>query len=204
MSFNILGAQQPIRERVERLSNHIKSKNPDIVFLQEVMVNPVEYYPLSMHVVFIDQTKELAQKSGYNYYIFGKSRTYLATLSGIAILSRFQLYDIIVHIIPHEGEDRVIIEAKAKVYQSNIIRIYNCHLSARSHTNRLIGGNLIASLIKNVNQPVLVAGDLNTDLQDPENRPNDYQIIDALTDADLKDSFTVLQKDLNMSEGRMV
>jgi endonuclease/exonuclease/phosphatase family metal-dependent hydrolase len=191
MSFNIRGGAQPILERVSKLANYIKSKNPDIVLLQEVMVNPVEYYhSIPVQVVYIDQTKALAQALGYNYYIFGKARTYLVTLSGIAILSRFQLYDTIVHTISHANEQRVIIEAKVKLDQSHTIRIYNSHLSATSHANRLIGANLIASLIKNVNEPVIVGGDLNTDLQDPELRPDDYQIIKALTDANLVDSFT--------------
>ena len=80
---------------VNNVANVIKSKKPDVVLLQEV-----DYK--TTRSLGVDQAKELAELAGYPYYYFFKQKDFQGGAYGAAILSSFQMSEIVNHDLPKE------------------------------------------------------------------------------------------------------
>lgn len=150
------------KERVidlDLISNIIKKYNPDIIGLNEVY-NDVD------GKVTVEQVKYIANKLGYNYCYFGRAITILETIDyGNAIISRFPIEDIKVHmiedpIIKDENvhyETRNIIETKINV-NGVMINVFVTHIGLAT-TEQKNGIDKLMSLINN--EKVVIVGDFN-------------------------------------------
>lgn len=150
------------KERVidlDLISNIIKKYNPDIIGLNEVY-NDVD------GKVTVEQVKYIANKLGYNYCYFGRAITILETIDyGNAIISRFPIEDIKVHmiedpIIKDENvhyETRNIIETKINV-NGVMINVFVTHIGLAT-TEQKNGIDKLMSLINN--EKIVIVGDFN-------------------------------------------
>ncbi len=66
-----------VRARIENIINYIKSTNPDILFLQEIKTEEVNF------------PKDTFRELGYNSYVFGQK-----SYNGVAFLSKSELLNI--------------------------------------------------------------------------------------------------------------
>jgi len=161
MSYNIHHANPPSRPDfidVDAIAKVINNQKPDIVALQEVDVNTRRSG--------VNEASALAEKTKMNLY-FAKAIDHDGGDYGVAILSRYPLSGGVTHKLPTaagtNGEPRVLATANITVNGKTVI-IACTHLDAqRSDTNRLLQINAIVEILGKENNPVILAGDLNSD-----------------------------------------
>ena len=159
MTYNIHHCNPPSRPGVidmQAVVSVIRAESPDLVALQEVDVNTVRSGPYN-------QASEIASELGM-YHYFGKAIDYDGGAYGVAILSKYRLYDAVVYRLPlvSGGENRVMAMASLKLPDSTAIRFASTHLDAQGDpSNRLSQITRIIDIADGETLPVIIGGDFN-------------------------------------------
>lgn len=159
LSYNIHHAEGVDRQLdVERIASVIRSVEPDLVALQEVdqKVKRTEE---------VDQPAQLATLT-HMHVVFGANIRLQGGHYGNAVLSRFPLIRHRNHLLPNidDSEQRGVIEAEINIPDSNEpLLLLATHLDFRAdERERLASAKAINQLLaERLNQPALLAGDLN-------------------------------------------
>lgn len=136
----------------------IKAQNPDLVALQEVDVNT------NRSGANLDQAKELARLTGMNYF-FSKAIDYDGGQFGDAVLSRFPILESLRYELPVTaklgGETRslAMITVEKEGQRFLFASTHLDHLAAED--NRVLQANELVKIVKTLNLPLIIAGDLN-------------------------------------------
>ena len=98
-----------VRARIENILNYIKDTNPDILFLQEIKTENINF------------PSEAFKENGYNSYVFGQK-----SYNGVAIISKGKLKNIRKDLIKDKLKQSRIISAEMEYKKKNIqlINIY--------------------------------------------------------------------------------
>jgi endonuclease/exonuclease/phosphatase family metal-dependent hydrolase len=160
MSYNVRHCSPPATGLidVDATAAAIKKQNPDIVALQEIDVN-------TGRSGNIDQAKELGKKTGMDVY-FGKAIDHDGGEYGVAILSKYNLINPVVHKLPTvestKGEHRVLLTAEIHLPGGKFITFASTHLDAQGpSTNRDLQIAEINRIAATSKLPFILAGDLN-------------------------------------------
>ncbi|MGF7077766.1 endonuclease/exonuclease/phosphatase family protein [Mucilaginibacter sp. UYCu711] len=160
MSYNVRHCSPPATGLIDidGTAAAIKNQNPDIVALQEIDVNTGRDGK-------IDEAVELGKKTGMNVY-FGKAIDYGGGEYGVAILSKYNLINPVVHKLPTlestKGEHRVLLTAEIRLPGGKSIMFGTTHLDAQGPpTNRDLQIKEIIDIAKTIKLPFILAGDLN-------------------------------------------
>lgn len=153
MTYNIYG---PRLVNGEQIGEKVKKYNLDFVSLQEVDKN-------NLRSLGSDVTKVIAEKLGYNYYYFQKTRNFQMGEFGISIISKYPISEIKVYELPSlEDEKRQVIITKLdkNVYGKDIV-IVNTHIDYRDEIKKAEIERLI-EIVNNINADVkILSGDMN-------------------------------------------
>ncbi|MEF9923723.1 MAG: endonuclease/exonuclease/phosphatase family protein [Muribaculaceae bacterium] len=164
MSYNIkhcapyYGTSETTVANVNSIATIIKSKKPDVVFLQEVD-------KCTTRSLGIDQAKKIAELSGYPYYYFYKSMDYQGGEYGLAILSSISIKDAFGYKLPKTIDEVSIageyVVGTAKIHRnSKDIMIAVAHLSVyQAERDKQMPYILNNILTKDI--PTIFAGDFN-------------------------------------------
>ena len=155
-SFNLTLATLNIKhgaEGLDKIAEAIKDISPDIIGLEEVDVN-------CERSGYIDETKEISELAGYEYYAFSKAISLGDGEYGTAILSRYPIESF--EVIPLDsgsGEDRSLGHA---VIDLNGLKIdaFVTHLSWENSNLRINQMKDIAGILEDCDRYVLM-GDFN-------------------------------------------
>lgn len=159
MTYN-LWASRPgnlTDENLDEMAEVIKRANPDLIALQEVDKN-TRRNPK-------DVTKELAERTGMQYYFFAKAMDHNGGEYGDAVLSRLPFKETKAYTMGTTpelpGEDRsvarVTVEKEGKEFY--FISTHLDHLSAEN--NRVKQASDLVDILKMYDKPVILGGDLN-------------------------------------------
>lgn len=159
MTYNIHHANPPAHSGlidIDAIARVILDAKADVIGLQEVDhgTNRSE---------LLDQTKLLAQKTGFHAHFF-KAIDYDGGEYGLAILSRYEMADIQSVKLPQkvEAEKRILAYVTIKVGEQEFI-FANTHLDAvRDDGNRIVQIRQILQEFEGVSTPVILCGDLNS------------------------------------------
>lgn len=176
MSYNIrhcapyLGSGVPSTAQISNVAKVLKDKNPDVVLLQEV-----DY--MTERALHKDQAKELAAEAGYKYYKFFKQKDYQGGAYGAAILSKYEMKDIVNHPLPKVIEGQAItgsnILGSAKiVINGTDVYVATTHLSVTESERLKQFPKIMECLNAYSGKVVILGGDFNS-------RPSD-QVISEL------------------------
>jgi endonuclease/exonuclease/phosphatase family metal-dependent hydrolase len=153
MTFNI---QSAIRG-MDGVAEVIRSSAPDIVALQEVDVG-------SRRSQGLDQTQELARRTGLPYYAHFRTTDIHGGAYGVGILSRFPLESVRQHPLPVHGGDepRTLAHALLKV-NGQEVSVYVTHLTRRPFNGsiRVRQSAAIMKVMEADARPKLLLGDMN-------------------------------------------
>jgi endonuclease/exonuclease/phosphatase family metal-dependent hydrolase len=160
MAYNVHHCNPPAQPGVidiGAIADVINQQKPDLVALQEIDVN-------TMRSGNFNQAEELAKKTGMKYF-FGKAIDYEGGEYGVAILSKYDISDMIVHKLPTQegsnGEPRVLTTAKVNL-PGAVIRFGSTHLDAqKADTNRKLQIREINKIAAEETLPFIIAGDFN-------------------------------------------
>ncbi len=158
ISYNIHHCNPPALKGVidtDAVADVIKESGADIALLQEVDVNMIRSHGE-------DQAKILSQKSGLNFYYFFKAIDFSGGDYGVAILSRFPLFEFTTYKLDNhiKSEQRVLGTAVAELPGGVKILLATTHLD-------LIKGNRVKqiaeidSILSNPLYPLILGGDFN-------------------------------------------
>ena len=98
-----------VRARIENILNYIKDTNPDILFLQEIKTENINF------------PSEAFKKNGYNSYVFGQK-----SYNGVAFLSKCKITNVKNDLIKDKLKQSRIITGEILVNKKKIklINIY--------------------------------------------------------------------------------
>ena len=98
-----------VRARIENILNYIKDTNPDILFLQEIKTENINF------------PSEAFKENGYNSYVFGQK-----SYNGVAFLSKFKITNVKNDLIKDKLKQSIIITGEILVNKKKIklINIY--------------------------------------------------------------------------------
>lgn len=182
MTFNLgMGTDnQTWQDRTgARQAEYIKSQKADIVFLQEVDIN-------TKRSGQVNQAEAIARLSGLSHWKFGKHRDFQGGEYGLAVVSRFPLFDVRIYSIPYPAwwwlptkwpkpQDMVFMTMQVNLdslVAGRTIQLIANHwpsdprMGESRQDQRLEAAKLIASLP--VSSDVILAGDLNAKYSDQE------------------------------------
>jgi endonuclease/exonuclease/phosphatase family metal-dependent hydrolase len=153
MTFNIQSAVRGM----DGVAEVIRSSAPDIVALQEVDIG-------SRRSKGLDQTKELAQRTGLPYYAHFRTTDIQGGAYGVGIISRFPLESVRQHPLPVQGADepRTLGHALLKV-NGQEVSVYVTHLTRRPFNGsiRVRQSAAIMKVVAADARPKLLLGDMN-------------------------------------------
>jgi endonuclease/exonuclease/phosphatase family metal-dependent hydrolase len=161
MTYNIHLANPPSKPGVidlPAIANVINTNKPDLVALQEVDVY-TKRSGINLH-----EARELAKLTGM-YCFFTKALDYDGGQYGDAVLSKFPITDSIRYELPVTttlgGETRsvALITLTIKNKKIHFASTHLDHLSAED--NRLLQANELVKIVKTLQYPLIIAGDLN-------------------------------------------
>jgi endonuclease/exonuclease/phosphatase family metal-dependent hydrolase len=144
-----------------RLAKVITAAKPDLVALQEVDHK-------TRRTGGVDQTAELARLTGLAGK-FGKAIDYEGGGYGQAVLSRFPIDELKVHLLPGtpDRERRIAAEARVTVGGRDLSFV-TTHLHHQNAAFREQQAAELNALFGTADRPVILAGDLNAD---PDSKP---------------------------------
>jgi endonuclease/exonuclease/phosphatase family metal-dependent hydrolase len=153
MTFNIQSAVRGM----DGVAEVIRSSAPDIVALQEVDVG-------SRRARGLDQTQELARRTGLPYYAHFRTTDIHGGAYGVGILSRVPLESVRQHPLPVQGADepRTLGHALLKV-NGQEVSVYVTHLTRRPFNGaiRVRQSAAIMKVMEADARPKLLLGDMN-------------------------------------------
>lgn len=162
MTYNVHHCNPPARQGVidvDAIAAVIKKENADIVALQEIDVN-------TLRSGNINQAEQIATKTGYSSFYFGKAIDFDGGQYGLVILSKYPLSNMQTHKLPTDettgGEHRVLATATVTLPGGNTFTFGCTHLDAQwSDVNRMLQIKEIGRLTNNTAGPFIIAGDFN-------------------------------------------
>lgn len=187
MSFNIQHCRDYImaKERggdpidFDLMADAIKSQEPDIVVLNEVRnLGPCPSYK--------NQTKILAKKAGFQYYMFGEAIRFGGLLPyGNAILSKYPIGEFRVVRIPDPivkdedvyYESRSVIKCRIDIGKHRI-HVLGTHIGL-ANSEKTNAVNTLVELIDDTDIPCVLMGDFNMTPEDDKLRPIHERMIDT-------------------------
>ncbi|QJC28956.1 exodeoxyribonuclease III [Enterobacteriaceae endosymbiont of Plateumaris rustica] len=153
LSFNING----IRAHIHQLESIINLYNPDIIGLQEIKVENINF------------PKEKLIKLGYNVFFYGEKKYY-----GVALLSKYIPLKIQKGFLNDQFNNQkrlIIIDIPSSI---GIIKIINCYFPQGNNCNDFIKFSSKINFFKNLqqfledyvdpNSPVILMGDINVSI----------------------------------------
>lgn len=153
MTFNI----QSGRQGLDKVAGAIRSAAPDIVALQEVDVH-------TRRAGGVDQSAELAWRTGLPYFAHFRTTSLHGGDYGVAILSRFPLESVEQHPLPVEpgSEPRTVARIVMQVHGQEV-SVYVTHLTRRPFNGdiRVRQSAAIMKLMDEDSRPKLLMGDMN-------------------------------------------
>lgn len=143
---------------IDGIANVIKSKNPDIVLLQEID-------SCTNRSQKVDQAKEIAEKTKYPYYHFFKMMDYQGGKYGLAMLSKFPIKDAVAVQLPDEIEGQPMTGNNAYGTATvncsgKDITFVVCHLSV-TQSERDLQMPYIIGKVSAMRKPIIWGGDFN-------------------------------------------
>lgn len=182
MTFNLgMGDKNPNwQDRTgARQAEYIKSQKADIVFLQEVDIN-------TKRSGQVNQAEAIARLSGLSHSVFGKHQDFQGGQYGLAVVSRFPLFDVRTYPIPYpdwwwlptkwpKPQDMVVMTMQVNLdslVAGRTIQLIANHwpsdpdVGQYRQDQRLEAAKLIASL--SVGSDMILAGDLNAPFSSQE------------------------------------
>ncbi len=98
-----------VRARINNILDYTKESEPDILFLQEIKTQEVNF------------PKDVFKKAGYNSYVFGQK-----SYNGVAFLSKFKIANIDTNFVNDKLKQSRIITGEIKIGSKNIklINVY--------------------------------------------------------------------------------
>lgn len=163
ITYNIRHASPPSKPNVidiDTIAFVIRKYKPDIVALQEVDVHT------GRSGKTLNEAQAIAEKLNMHYY-FGKAIDFDGGEYGIAILSKFPLLNTQTFALPsanEKAERRALIMATVKLNGKNLMSFACTHLDAEEEDDsRLMQIASIDSILSKQKDPVLLAGDLNSE-----------------------------------------
>ncbi len=158
-----------VRARLENILAYIKESSPDILFLQEIKTEEVNF------------PKESFQTLGYNSYVFGQK-----SYNGVAFLSKYEISNINLNSIKDKLKQSRIItgEVKLKNKKIKLINIYVPNGNPIDTPKYEYKKTWLESFIKFIkndlkkNSNIIISGDFNIipeemDVYDPQRYEND-------------------------------
>lgn len=152
--FPFSGFLRHTRTNIEKITNFIGKYNPDIIGLIEVDGGSYRHYGEN-------QAEFIAQKLGYNFnynskYLDGSRTGFIPFMSrqGNAFLTKHEMTDTKMHFFD-KGVKRLVIELEMEE-----VVVFLLHL-ALSYRTRQWQLSSLFKLIKQIEKPVIVAGDFN-------------------------------------------
>ena len=141
-----------VRARIDNILNYIKESKPDILFLQEIKTEEINF------------PKEEFKKIGYDSYVFGQK-----SYNGVAFLSKIKISNIDTNFIKDKLKQSRIITGDIKI-NSKKIKLVNVYIPNGNpiETQKydykkdwldLFYKNIKKTLIKNSN--IIISGDFN-------------------------------------------
>ncbi len=152
-----------VRARIENISSYIKETNPDILFLQEIKTEEINF------------PKELFKELGYQSYIYGQK-----SYNGVAILSKTKILNIDKNFINDKLKQSRIITGDLELKEKKIklINIYVPNGNPVATEKYEYKKNWLSLFINKIqgelkkNSNILISGDFNV-------IPEDIDVYDA-------------------------
>lgn len=158
-----------VRARIINVLEYIKESKPDILFLQEIKTEEINF------------PKEDFKKIGYTSYIFGQK-----SYNGVAILSKYKIFDIDTSFIKDKLKQSRIITGDIKI-KSKKIKLINIYVpngnpvDTEKYIYKVNWLNLFNKKIEKVlkeNSNLIISGDFNVipeeiDVYDSKRYEND-------------------------------
>lgn len=160
MTYNIhagVPPSKPDTTDLTAISNAIKSGDPDIVFLEEVDKGT------NRNGYTGDQAKVIADSLKMNFIYFS-ARPYMRGFYGIAILSKYPLYQARKYLLPKENEtteQRVMGLVYVDLPGKDSVVAVVTHLQHNSATNRIKQMQEIETQLKPIKEKIVFGADLN-------------------------------------------
>lgn len=159
MTYNIHSCNPPSKPGVadvDAIVKVIESANADVVFLQEVDKNT------GRNKNYDDQAEVIAKKLGMNAQFF-PARAQGIGHYGVAILTKYTIEDIKLHLLPKPEnlEQRVMGTAVIKLTGKERIVAAVTHLQHNSQENRLDQIKEVVNILKSEKRPVVLGADFN-------------------------------------------
>jgi endonuclease/exonuclease/phosphatase family metal-dependent hydrolase len=153
MTFNIQSALKGL----DTVAETIRSAQPDIVALQEVDVN-------TSRSAGLNQSAELAQRTGLRHYAHFRTTTLHGGDYGVGLISRFPLESVEQFPLPVEAgtEPRTVARVLMNVHGQQV-SVYVTHLTRRPFNGaiRVRQSAAIMKLMASDPRPKLLMGDMN-------------------------------------------
>ena len=153
---------------MDEFAEFIKSEQPDIVALQECdWKTQRERAPKQNGKTFINELAFYTEMFG----IYGKAIDYKGGFYGVGILSRYPVVKFERVFLPNPApakEQRVMIIADIQLPDATIFTFICTHLEVSSAQKREAQIDFINEKVKEIQFPVILAGDLNAQPQDNE------------------------------------
>lgn len=158
LTYNIHHCNPPSKPGkidIESIARVINDQKPDLVALQEVDVH-------MQRSGNIDEASELAKKTGLHVF-FAKAIDYDGGEYGIAILSKYPLKDPRIYPLPNpmDTEPRVFALAEVLLPAGKTLYFGVTHFDVKGDQNRLEQADEINRISKELDNPMILAGDLN-------------------------------------------
>lgn len=160
VTYNIHSCNPPSKPGecdINAVAKAIKDINPDIVFLQEVDKNT------GRNGNYDDQAAAIGKAAGLNNTQFFPARVQGKGFYGVAILSKYKIEDIKIHLLPKypDLEQRVLGTAVIKLTSKERIVAAVTHLQHNDHENRVDQIKEIIQILNSETRPVILGGDFN-------------------------------------------
>lgn len=144
---------------VDGIANVIKSKMPDVVFLQEID-------SCTTRSLGVDQAKEIARLAKYPYYHFFKIMDYRSGKYGLAMLSKKPFKETKTYPFPNQIEGQQMTNANSVGtaiinFDGVDISFVTVHLSTTQSERNLQLAYALENILKPIKRPVVLGGDFN-------------------------------------------
>lgn len=144
---------------LERIAALIQSTDPDLVALQEID-------SVTARTDGVDQAAELGRLTGLQHY-FGRFMAYDGGAYGMALLSKWEVTDVVNHRLPDGTEPRSALTATVVSPKTGrSLRLVGIHLY-ETPEERLAQATTLEQLLIRESLPTILAGDFNSTPESP-------------------------------------
>ena len=161
LSYNVRhGAGMDLVVDLERTAAVIRALDPHVVLLQEID-------SCTARTGGVDQTRELASRTGLPHYAFGRFMTYDGGAYGMAVLSASPLLAHTNHVLPEGDEPRSALAARIRPLAGGPEMVFvGIHLY-RTAAERFAQARTLVDVFADEAAPVVLVGDFNSEPGDP-------------------------------------